>query len=162
VAEAAAARDARKEKFFERTCETLRQIVPVAEKHGIKLGCENREAIQELPVESDFPFLFREFNSPSVVYWHDTGHAQIKDNLGFIHHPMHLRTLAPHLAGFHVHDVKAPLRDHCSPGTGTVDFAALKPFVKPEHIKVFELSPSLPLDSVQRGIAHLKRIWGGE
>jgi hypothetical protein len=43
-----------------------------------------------------------------------------------------------------------------------VDFAALKPFVKPEHIKVFELSPSLPLDSVQRGIAHLKRIWGGE
>jgi sugar phosphate isomerase/epimerase len=161
-AEAAAARDARKEKFFERTCETLRQIVPVAEKHGIKLGCENREAVQELPVESDFPFLFREFNSPSVVYWHDTGHAQIKENFGFIHHTMHLQALAPHLAGFHIHDVKFPARDHAAPGTGTVDFAALKPFVKPEHIKVFELSPSLPLDSVQRGIAHIKGFWGAE
>ena len=161
-AEAAAARDARKAKFFERTCETLRQILPFAAQNGIKLGCENREAIQELPAESDFPFMFREFNSSSLVYWHDIGHAQIKDHLGFIHHPMHLLTLAPHLAGFHIHDVKFPLRDHSSPGSGTVDFAALKPFVKPEHIKVFELGPMLPLDSVQRGIAHIQSVWGAE
>jgi sugar phosphate isomerase/epimerase len=161
-AEAAAAREARKGKFFERTCETLRQIVPVAEKHGIKLGCENREAVQELPVEGDFPQMFRDFNSPSMAYWHDTGHAQIKENLGFIQHVTHLQMLAPHLAGFHIHDVKYPARDHTPPGTGTVDFAALKPFVKPEHIKVFELSPALPVDLVQRGIAHIKAVWGVE
>jgi hypothetical protein len=27
---------------------------------------------------------------------------------------------------------------------------------------VFELSPKVPLESVQRGVAHLKRIWGDE
>jgi hypothetical protein len=43
-----------------------------------------------------------------------------------------------------------------------IDFAALKPFVKPGHIKVFELSPKVPVESVQRGIKHLKGIWGGE
>ena len=69
---------------------------------------------------------------------------------------------ADRLAGFHVHDVQFPARDHCAPGTGTIDFAALKPFVKPEHIKVFELSPSLPVEAVKRGIAHLKLIWGNE
>ena len=53
-----------------------------------------------------------------------------------------------------------PAKDHCAPGTGIIDYAALKPFVKPEHIKVFELSPSLPVEAVKAGIAHLKGIWG--
>ena len=41
-----------------------------------------------------------------------------------------------------------------------IDYAALKPFVKPEHIKVFELSPALPVEAVKAGIAHVKKIWG--
>jgi sugar phosphate isomerase/epimerase len=162
VAEAEIKREARKEKFFERTKEMLRQLLPEAEKRGLKLGCENREAVEELPLENDFKLFFREFNSPNIVYWHDTGHAQIKENLGFINHRVHLESLREKLAGFHVHDVQFPARDHCAPGTGMIDFAALKPFVKPEHIKVFELSPSLPVEAVKRGIAHLKLIWGNE
>jgi hypothetical protein len=43
-----------------------------------------------------------------------------------------------------------------------VDFAALKPMVKPEHIKVFEFSPSLSPQEALAGIAHVKNIWGGE
>jgi len=161
-AEAAARREARKEKPVKRVYETLRTILPEAEKHGLKLGCENRQALEEILLEADFEFFFREFTSPNIVYWHDTGHAQIKEHLGFIHHALHLESLAGRLAGFHVHDVQFPARDHAAPGTGTVDFAALKPFVKPEHIKVFELSPSLPVETVKHGIAHLKKIWGGE
>src|SRR5665213_718506 len=152
-------REAKKVKFVERTNDTLRKLLPEAEKRGLKLGCENRQALEEIPLESDFKFFFREFESPSIAYWHDCGHAQIKENLGFIHHAMHIESLAARLAGFHVHDVQFPARDHCAPGTGTIDFAALKPFVKPEHIKVFELSPSLPPEAVKAGIAHLKAIW---
>jgi sugar phosphate isomerase/epimerase len=161
-AEASKAREARKERFVENLYDTLRKILPEAEKRGLKLGCENRQALEEIPIESDFQFMFRELNSPSLVYWHDCGHAQIKANLGFIHHALHLESLAPRLAGFHVHDVIYPAGDHAAPGTGTVDFASLKPFVKPEHIKVFELSPSLPVEAVKCGIAHVKLIWGTE
>ena len=153
-------REAKKEPFVENLYDSLRKIVPVAEAKGIKLGCENREALEELPFESDFMFLFREFASPNVTYWHDTGHAQIKENLGFIQHAMHLESLAHRLAGFHIHDVQPPARDHCAPGTGSVDFAALKPMVKPEHIKVFEFSPSLTVEEVRSGVAHVKKIWG--
>ncbi|HEY3931064.1 MAG TPA: sugar phosphate isomerase/epimerase [Verrucomicrobiae bacterium] len=152
----------KKVKFVELVYDSLKKILPEAEKRGLKLGCENRQALEEIPVESDFENFFREFESPNIVYWHDTGHAQIKENLGFIHHATHLQSLAARLAGFHIHDVQFPARDHCAPGTGTIDFAALKPFVKPEHIKVFELSPSLSLESVKAGIAHLKAIWGNE
>ena len=52
-----------------------------------------------MPLESDFQFLFRELTSPKLVYWHDTGHAQIKENLGFIHHAMHLESLRDRLCG---------------------------------------------------------------
>jgi len=56
--------------------------------------------------------------------------------------------------------VQFPGRDHCAPGSGTVDYAALKPFIKPEHIKVFELSPSLTLEEVKSGVARVKSVWG--
>jgi sugar phosphate isomerase/epimerase len=127
----------------------------------VKLGIENRQALEELPLESDYDFLFREISSPNVVYWHDTGHAQIKENLGFIHHAMHLESRSDRLAGFHLHDVQFPGRDHCAPGTGMIDFASLRPMVKPAHIKVFEFSPGLSVDEVKRGVEFLKGIWSG-
>ena len=161
-AEVSKAREVKKEKFFGWTKETLQKILPEAEKRGLKLGCENRQALEEIPVESDFQFLFREIPSPNLCYWHDCGHAQIKENLGFIHHVNHLESLRDRLAGFHIHDVQFPARDHAAPGTGTIDYAALKPFVKPEHIKVFELSPALPLEAVKSGIGHVKAVWGME
>jgi sugar phosphate isomerase/epimerase len=159
-AEAMAKREAVKEKFVAHMYETLRRLVPKAEKRGLKLGCENRQALEEIPLESDFASFFREFASPNVAYWHDVGHAQIKENLGLIRHVPHLESLAGRLAGFHIHDVQYPARDHAAPGTGMIDFAALKPFVRPEHIKVFELSPSLPVEAVKAGVAHVRAIWG--
>lgn len=162
VAEATAAREAKKKKFYDHARDTLRELYGEAKVRGIRLGIEIREAVEELPVESDFAALLKEFPAPVVYYWHDTGHAQIKHDLGFIDHVRFLAEHAPRLAGFHLHDVKFPARDHFPTGGGGIDFAALKPFVKPEHIKVFELSPKVPLESVQRGVAHLKRIWGDD
>ncbi len=43
-----------------------------------------------------------------------------------------------------------------------IDFAALKPFVKPEHIKVFEFSPKMSVEDAKAGIAHIRKTWGGE
>lgn len=153
-------REAKKEKFVERAYAFLEQLVPEAEKRGVRLGIENREALEEIPIDGDFPLFFRRFTSPAVAYWHDTGHAQIKENLGFISHVMQLDSLQERLGGFHLHDVQPPGRDHCAPGTGCIDFAALKPFVKPGHIKVFEFSPKLGVDELKAGVEHVRRCWG--
>ena len=161
TAEAQAAREAKKKNYYDRSRDMLRELIGEAKFRGLKLGIEIREAVEELPIESDFAALLKEFPAP-VFYWHDVGHAQIKQDLGFIDHAKFLAERADRLAGFHLHDVKFPARDHFPPGGGDIDFAALKPFVKPEHIKVFELSPKVPLDSVTRSVAHLKRIWGEE
>jgi sugar phosphate isomerase/epimerase len=158
--EAEEKREQKKDRHVQLAGEMLRRLLEQAQRYGLKLGIENREALEEIPFESDFAFFLRDFDDPLVCYWHDTGHAQIKENLGFIQHAMHLESLADRLAGFHIHDVQFPGRDHCPPGAGMIDFAALKPFVRPAHIKVFELNPGVPVEDVKTGVAHLKSIWG--
>jgi sugar phosphate isomerase/epimerase len=155
-------RESKKERHVALANEMLKRLEEDARRRGIMLGIENREALEEIPLETDFNFFFNDFPGGTVRYWHDTGHAQIKQNLGFIDHFMHLENMSEHLAGFHLHDVQFPGRDHCAPGTGEIDFAALKPLAKPEHIKVFEMSPGLSAEEVRAGVAHLKGIWGEE
>jgi sugar phosphate isomerase/epimerase len=79
--------------------EMLDKLADLAEERGITLGIENREALDEIPLEADFPEMMREFDRPGVGYWHDVGHAQIKQNLGFLNHAIHLETMAPRLVG---------------------------------------------------------------
>jgi sugar phosphate isomerase/epimerase len=153
-------REAKKEAYLERSMQFLGKLAREAEKRGLRLGVENREKLEELPFDSDFATLFKQFQGPTVMYWHDFGHAQIKENLGFISHLMHLESLQDRLGGMHIHDVKSPGKDHRPPGTGTVDFSALQPFVKPDTIKVFELSPRLSAEEVQAGVGHVSSVWG--
>lgn len=151
-----------RKRAAELASQMLEKLADKAEEFGVKLGIENREALHEIPLESDFPGMLQEFDRPGVGYWHDTGHAQIKENLGFLNHALHFETMAPRLIGMHVHDVAFPAKDHSMPGSGTVNFAALKPMIKPEHVKVFELHPALQPEEVQRGAAHVFEIWGKE
>ena len=155
-------REAAKETHWQHTIVALKKIIPAAEAAGLKLGVENRESLEELPIESDYRELFREIPSPNLAYWHDTGHAQIKENLGFLHHPSHLESLQDRLYGFHIHDVQPPGRDHCIPGTGMIQWATLRPYVQPRHLKVLELAPGLPTEAVQDGYAFIKSVWGPE
>jgi sugar phosphate isomerase/epimerase len=162
LAEAVERREARKEPHLQAAYDLLRALAEEATGRGLLLGIENREALEEVPFESDFHLFFREFTQGAIGYWHDTGHAQIKENLGLIHHAMHLSGLADRLIGLHVHDVQFPARDHLEPGTGTVDFAALKPYIGPQHIKVLELSPAAPVEVIPQARARLQELWGPE
>lgn len=160
-AEADEKREAKKDKYLQLAYDVLRRIEEQAAQRGVVLGIENRERLEELPLDSDFPFLLREFAGGIVRYWHDTGHAQIKENLGFIQQIMQVESLTEDLAGFHIHDTDFPGSDHLPPGKGKVDFAALKPLVKAEQFKVFELHPNVTVEELQAGVAHLKGLWAG-
>ncbi|MCU0770460.1 MAG: sugar phosphate isomerase/epimerase [Verrucomicrobia bacterium] len=159
-AEADEKRESKKEGYWERSLQFLERLVPEAQKRGLRLGVENREALEELPFDADFPALFEKFAPPTVVYWHDFGHAQIKEHLGFISHARQLESMQDRLGGLHIHDVVFPARDHRAPGSGTVDFESLGAFVKPEVLKVFEFSPRLTLEEIRAGVQHVRTHWG--
>lgn len=162
MTEALEKRESRKDPYVERADELLKQFVEAAARHGLKLGIENRDAVEEIPFEGDLPFWLKRQPVETVGYWHDTGHAQIKEHLGLILHRFHLENLADRLIGMHIHDVLPPGRDHQEPGTGSIDFAALAPFVQKAPIKVFEFSPSLTAEAVQRGTRHVMNLWGAQ
>ena len=143
-----------------RALKLVKELAVKAAELDIQLGLEIREAVEEIPLEGDYPAILNEFPPATVGYWHDIGHAQIKANLGLIHHRAHLETVSPRLIGFHIHDVVFPDQDHRAPGTGSIDFQGLASYAGPDKIKVMELNPSVTVDEVKTGFEFLKTVWG--
>lgn len=135
---------------------SLEEIRTYAVERGIKLGCENREKFEELPLDDDFEALLAGMPQPNTAgYWHDTGHADIKQSMGVLDHRLHLTKNASRLLGFHLHDVTADGRDHQPIGAGRIDFDMISSFWRPEHLLTLELSPRVKIEDV---IASKQRI----
>lgn len=135
-------------KFRARLVESLREVLPYAQERGVRLALENREGLLELPMEDEWPDLLAEFPSANVGYWHDSGHAQLKEQLGVCAHEKLLRENNERLYGFHLHDVSPRGSDHQIPGSGTIDWEMLRSYVRPSQIFVLELSPRLSPEDV--------------
>jgi sugar phosphate isomerase/epimerase len=135
--------------FWERTKTSVNEILAYAAQKNVKLGFENREKFEELPLDADYAgFLDSLPPGASAGYWHDTGHADIKQTMGLLDHRQHLQTLAPRLIGFHLHDVNKEGQDHQPVGSGQIDFKMVGEFWRPEHLLVLELSPRVDLEGV--------------
>ncbi len=135
--------------YWENTQQGLRELLPYAAQKGVRLGFENRERFDELPLDADHPALIAAMARPlDCGYWHDTGHAEIKQDMGLLNHREHLEKNAPNAIGFHLHDVSADGRDHQPIGSGKIDFEMVSRFWRPEHTLVIELSPRLTTEEV--------------
>lgn len=127
---------------WKQTIASLMEVNAYANERGVRLGCENREKFEELPVDDDFPSLFEALGEGTACgYWHDTGHADIKVGMGLINHQDHLARNAHRLLGFHLHDVNVKGKDHQAIGAGCIDFDMVSSFWRPEHLLTLELSP---------------------
>jgi len=136
--------------FWERVKLSIAGVLDYAGEKGVKLGFENREKFEELPLDEDFAELFAGFAADAPVgYWHDTGHADLKESMGLLQHRHHLERLAPRTIGFHLHDVSVAGRDHQAVGAGRIDFEMVSGFWRPEHLLTIELSPRVTVDDVR-------------
>jgi sugar phosphate isomerase/epimerase len=141
---------ARRPAFFERMKAGIDALGPYAAAKGVRLGFENRESLDELPLDGDFPEFLATFPTDGPAgYWHDTGHAHLKEDRGVLVHREHLAKNAPRAHGFHLHDV-ASGQDHQPIGSGTIDFGMVSEFWRPEHVLVIELSPRVTTEGVLR------------
>ena len=140
----------RQPPYWGNTKQGLLALLPYAEEKGVMLGFENREGFDELPIDSEHPALIAAMARPKACgYWHDTGHAQIKQDMGLLNHREHLEKNAPNAIGFHLHDVSSDGRDHQAIGSGQIDFEMISSFWRPEHTLVIELSPRLKPEEVR-------------
>jgi sugar phosphate isomerase/epimerase len=129
--------------FWDQVQNSLEEVRVHALENNVKLGCENRERFQELPIDADFPAFLASLDKDEknhCGYWHDTGHAALKEEMGLINHREQLEQNVDRLLGWHLHDV-AEGDDHQPIGHGDIDFDMISSFWRPEHRLTLELSP---------------------
>ncbi|MDD2708728.1 MAG: TIM barrel protein [Verrucomicrobiae bacterium] len=138
---------------------SLETLLPEARQRGLTLGLEGRLYIEDIPSAEEFDIIFKEFRGEPAAYWHDTGHVQVKHELGLLDHAQWLQHFAPQLAGSHLHDVIPPCQDHQMPGTGVIPFERLTPLHQANVTKVLELSRHVPVESIRQHLPALKKLF---
>lgn len=150
---------ARMPAYWERVKKSIEEVRAYAVEKGVALGFENREKFDELPLDSDFEELLAGLAQPHTAgYWHDTGHADIKERMGLLKHREHLEKNAARLLGFHLHDVNAEGSDHQPVGAGLIDFQMVSSFWKPHHLLTLELSPRIPVEEVKKSKERIEAL----
>jgi sugar phosphate isomerase/epimerase len=132
----------RQPPFWDQTRRSVEEMLPYAAAKGVRLAFENRETFEELPLDDDFADLFQVPGARDAAgYWHDAGHAELKQRMGLATQRRLLEANCGRLLGFHLHDVDAEGHDHQPVGHGSVDFRAIREFWQPHHRLVLELNP---------------------
>jgi sugar phosphate isomerase/epimerase len=153
-------REAAAPPYLERVIDSFRKIAEYAAKKNIRLGVEGRRGYEEIPSERELPSLLDGVNSPQLGYWHDMGHIQIKENLGFLSHAEWLRTIGPRAIGCHMQDCIWPAQDHQPPFAGMVELEKLVPLLPANCLFVWEMSPRKTPEEIRRSVALWKERFG--
>ncbi|OGW75737.1 MAG: hypothetical protein A2Z72_02450 [Omnitrophica bacterium RBG_13_46_9] len=143
--------------FLDKAKESLEDLLRYAERIDLSIALENRYYIRELPSLEEFKIIFELFDSKHLGYWHDTGHAQIYENLYIHKHEDYLEALSNNLIGVHLHDI-IMFDDHRAPGCGEFDFKRLRPYLKPGTIKVIEAHRKVAAGEIKVSLSYLKRV----
>ncbi|MEW6074761.1 MAG: TIM barrel protein [Candidatus Omnitrophota bacterium] len=140
--------------FLQNALRSLEELNRFAEKNNILLGLENRFYYREIPSFEELLYIFTQFRGSSLRYWHDTGHAQVMQNLGFHRHFEYIKAFKRCLLGVHMHDIIG-CNDHKAPGTGEFDFGILSEFLSEGTIKIIEAHRSSSALALKAGNAFL-------
>lgn len=147
--------------FFENTLKSLDEINRYAQKNGMLLGVETRFYYREIPSLEEIDTIFKKFKDSNIFYWHDTGHAQVMQNLGFYEQGEYLERYGDMMLGIHLHDVMG-CRDHIAPFKGEFEFSRLKPYLKKDTIKIIEAHHPAAGRDLQDGRELLEKTFNGQ
>lgn len=136
---------------------SLRDLVAAAEPLGIAIGIENRYHYHEIPHPEEYDWLLAGFAREQAGYWHDTGHAEVLDRLGFIAKRAWLDRLSGRCIGAHLHDVIG-IGDHRAPGDGDLDWSYIVDGLRHLPAYTLEINQHQPDEKVIAAIGFLRGL----
>lgn len=145
---------------LERVKNCLLRVIDYAAPKNIRIGLKARRDYEQIPTERELSELLEEMNSPHLGYWHDFGHCQVKENLGFIDHAEWLRAVGPRSFGCHVQDCIWPAREGQLPFTGDVDFEKLVPLLPANCLFVWQMKANTTVDAIRQSVQMWKERFG--
>lgn len=133
---------------------SLDELVPAAQARSLVLGLENRPR-PEIPSWEDMGEILARYPDSHLGYWHDTGHAQLQEDLGFTFHSAWLSAFRSRLVGLHLHD-EVGLVVHRAPGAGCVNWAELIPLVADQVLRTIEVDDTVSPQALLAGVDYLR------
>jgi sugar phosphate isomerase/epimerase len=115
---------------------------------------ENRFHLRDIPWLDELDELLDLVRDEVVGYWHDVGHAQVLQHLGFGDHEDWLRRFAGpqgRVLGVHLHDVVG-LKDHLPVGLGHIDWPMVASYLPAGVLRTCEFRPSTSPQEVATGL----------
>ncbi len=152
-----AARAAQGEVNMRSVRRSLIELAEYAAPKDVRLGLENRYHYQEIPLPDELDDLLNLGCGETVGYWHDVGHAQVLQHLGFGTHEEWLRRFAGpqgRVIGVHLHDVVG-LSDHLAAGLGQIDWDMVARYLPPNVLRTCEFQPFNSPQAVAAGLKWL-------
>ncbi len=135
-------------------CKSIPELAEYAHRFGIRLGLENRYHYHEIPLPDELERLLALGYEDIIGYWHDVGHAQVLENLGFFTHREWLERFSSRIAGAHFHDVIGT-GDHRAAGSGDMDWDMVARYMPRDGFRTCEFQNDNSPEQVAAGVQFL-------
>lgn len=142
-------RDKAAAPFLESILLSLDELSQYARDQGVSLGIENRFYYREIPSFDEIGLILDRFKGRGLFYWHDTGHARIMQNLGFIENKDYLTSYGKRLGGLHLHSAIGCL-DHQPLQKGDLDLSVIKKYLNRDTLKVIEVHQPANAEDIRK------------
>jgi sugar phosphate isomerase/epimerase len=117
---------------------SLQELSKYSRQNGIMLGLETRFHFNEIPNMDEMAELLDEVSEHLAGYWHDVGHAEVQQQLGFSFHEEWLLRFKDRMVGIHLHDIHG-ISDHHAPGKGNMNWKMIAKYLPQGIVKVCEI-----------------------
>jgi len=124
--------------YLDAARKSLQELSEYSRQKGIILGLETRFHLHEIPNMDEMAELLNEASESLVGYWHDVGHAEVQQRLGFSLHEEWLSRFKDRMVGIHLHDILG-ISDHQAPGKGDMNWEMVAKYLPPGILKVCEI-----------------------
>jgi sugar phosphate isomerase/epimerase len=124
--------------YLDAARKSLQELSEYSRQKGTMLGLETRFHFHEIPNMDEMAELLNEVSESLAGYWHDVGHAEVQQRLGFSLHEEWLSRFKDRLVGIHLHDI-LDISDHQAPGKGDMNWEMVAKYLPPGILKVCEI-----------------------